>query len=116
MQDIEKDLEVKTSLDELKVPSEEARETFHEEEVKKFQEQYVASIIRHMQQGNMPRGMYNKLPKELKRRYRTKFVNAKGHIAGVPMNAQELERDRRVRRKRNKKRKLAKLARKANRR
>lgn len=113
--DIEKDLTINIPLDGITPPSEAAVAEMKAEQIKAFQEEYVRRLTHYMQHGDMPRGLYNSLPKTLRESYRFRFRNARGHKSGVPMSAAELQTDKKVRAKRKRKRKISKMARKANR-
>lgn len=108
-------LNTEVNFDDLKSPSQELRDQYKTEETEAAQQEYVAALNMAMREGTMSRGLFNSLPKELRRRYKERHRNLKGHIAGVPMNAQERETDKRLRKKRAQKIRAAKQARKRNR-
>lgn len=99
----------------IKRPSEETAEKLHNEAMEKIQHEYVNTILRHLRKGNMPRTLWDRLPKGIQKEYQGKHRFTQGHIAGIPMTSAQQTTDKRKRAKKKRKSRTSKLSRRNNR-
>lgn len=109
-------LDIELNFDDLKPPAEEARQKMKDAQMAEFQERYVAEVGMYMEEGNMPRRVWDKLPRVLQTHYKKKFLGTPGHVEGIPMTQTQKDAAKRAKERKRASNKRAKQARKVTRR